>query len=111
MANIHHLIQTFQNGEKTYVLTFRCVGGDGMDSRERERQLRNINWIKVADLTSVFTKVIRDENFTNEVESLKRVLILFRGNQLGSRVEYSINVAINHNEVGNPIDGLTYLFE
>jgi hypothetical protein len=110
---------TFKNNEKLYVLTFRRHSPPKRpNSQEIEDQMKNINWTKVKQdvsytaLTSVYTKIIKDEDFYNELQSLKTKLNSFRGNPVpeGCVVRFSLGVAIDQNDIGNPIDGLEYLF-
>jgi hypothetical protein len=80
--------------------------------------MKNINWNKVKKedgytaLTSVYTKIIKDEDFHNELQSLETKLNSFRGNPVpeGCVVKFSLGVAIDQNDISNPIDGLEYLF-
>jgi hypothetical protein len=107
MANIKHLIETFKEEEKTYVLSFRCIGGTNSIV---EKELYEINWLKVAELTSVYVKNIKDQSFTKELKKLQEKLATFRSNQRGSKIEYTLSVAINYNEVGDATEGVRYMF-
>jgi hypothetical protein len=107
MANIKHLVQTFSAQEKTYVLSFRCIGGT---TKDVNKELELIGWNKVAELTSIYLKSIKDESFSNELRELQKKLATFRSNQIGSKIEYTLNVAINFNEIGDAVDGVQYMF-
>ena len=109
MANIRHLIRTFEPAQKTYVLSFCCVGGERV-GRNANFVLGDIGWIRVTDFIRVYRKVISDDNFTQELQQLKETLAGFRSNADGARVEFTLNVAINFNDIGDPVDGVEYMF-
>jgi hypothetical protein len=64
----------------------------------------------VAELTSVYVKNIKDQSFSNELRILQNKLPTLRSNQRGSKVEYSLSVAINFNEIGDAAEGVRYMF-
>jgi len=109
---------TFGNNEKLYVFTFRRHDCQKIQQSTKVNQMELINWTQVKQddgstaLTSVYTKVIKDEDFHDELQSLETILNTFRGNPApeGSKVIFSLGVAIDQNDIGNPIDGLEYLF-
>lgn len=113
MANIKHLVKTYSDEEKTYILSFRCNGGAKVSSYTINTRLSNIKWEKIPNLTRIYRKVIRDEDFGDELQSLQEVLDGFRlkdDPNAESTIDYTLNIAIDYNEIDDPVEGVRYMF-
>jgi hypothetical protein len=108
MAHMKQLKLTFEANEKTWVLSFRCNGGSKLTSKQIKDEMKNIGWVKVAGCTSVYRKIINDDNFTEELNNLKQKLTTFRSDDDDSDVEFVLSVFINFNEVGDSIEGVGF---
>jgi hypothetical protein len=109
MAKMIELKLALENNEKTWVLAMRNRDEGKLNTNQIAKKLEPINWKRVCNVTRVYTKIIKDDEFTEELNKLKIKLAEFKGDSTNADVEFLLSVYINLNEVGDAVEGLKLL--
>ena len=99
-------------GNAVYVLNFRYIGGC-RDTQGLEKKLKNVGWIKVADLTACYALKVTNADDINlhqtKVEEYLRDYVSL--DKRGAGVHYGISRYIPPNQRPDNYEGIDTLFD